>query len=164
MGISRSKGKKVAPASVAEEDPSTQTLSYQTSSISVSQKNTQKDRLSKRQVTQISADNRSLAEEVDRILKACKNTEDRKRGFPKSPLYMCENYAFCYNLRDQRDTDIESTHTADIILHTDLLKPVGSEDEKDICTFNKLNKPQKQVILICKHLVFVNYILTVQWN
>lgn len=164
MGISGCKGKKVAPVSVAEEDPSTQTLGYQTFSVSVSQKSTQKDHLSNRQATQFSADDRSLAEEVDQILKACKNTEDRKRGFPKSPLYMCENYAFCYNLRDQHDTDTERAHTADVILHTDLLKPGGSEDKKDICTFNKLNKLQKQVTLICKHLVFINYVLTVQWS
>ncbi|MCJ8737015.1 hypothetical protein PDJAM_G00018990, partial [Pangasius djambal] len=144
MGISGSRGKKVAPASMAEGDPSAQTLKCQTSSVSVSQKNIQKDRLSNRRVTQFSADDRNLGEEVDQILKACENTEDTKRGVRESPLYVCENYAFCYNQRDQRDTDAESTHTADIILLTDLLMSGEFEDRKDICTFSKVNKPQKQ--------------------
>ncbi|KAB5562443.1 hypothetical protein PHYPO_G00017820 [Pangasianodon hypophthalmus] len=143
MGISGSRGKKVAPASMTEGDPSAQILECQTSSVSVPQKNIQKDRLSNRRVAQFSADDRNLGEEVDRILKACENTEDTKRGFWESPLYVCENYAFCYNQRDQRHTDAESTHTADILL-SDLLTPGGFEDRKDICTFSKLNKPQKQ--------------------
>ncbi|KAF4083915.1 hypothetical protein AMELA_G00122800 [Ameiurus melas] len=136
MGISGSRGKKVTPASVREGDPS--------SSVSVSWKSIQKDRLSNRQVTQFSTDGRNLAEEVDRILKECEGTKDTKRGFPKSPLYMCEHSTFCCNQRDQHDTDIESTHTADIILPTDLFKPGRFEDKKDIYTFDKLNVPQKQ--------------------
>lgn len=128
----------MAPASVREGDPS--------STVSVSWKNIRKDLLSNKQVTQFSTDGRNLAGEVDRILKECEDTQDVKRGFPKSPLYMCKNYTFCYNQRDQHDTDVESTHTADIILPTDLLKPGRFEDKKDICTFNKLNMPRKQVI------------------
>lgn len=143
MGISGSRWKKVAPASVTEGDPSAQTLKCQTSCASW--KNTQKDRHGNRQ---FSVDDRNLVEEVEQTLETCQNTEGTKRGFRKSPLYMLENYNFCYNQRDQRNTDTESTHSADI-LPTDLLRHGGTDDKKDFCTFRTLKKPQKQVILRC---------------
>lgn len=132
----------MAPAAVTEGDLSAPTLKCQTCSVSVSWKNTPKDRHGNRQ---FSVDDRNLAEEVDQILEACENTEGTKRSFPKRSLYMCENDAFCCNQRDQHDTDSESTHSGDI-LPTDLLKPGRSEVKRDICTFYNLNKPQKQVI------------------
>ncbi|KAM9466572.1 uncharacterized protein Hap1MRO34_015645 isoform 1-T3 [Clarias gariepinus] len=147
MGISGSRGKKVAPASVTEGDPSTQMLKCQTSSIGVSPKNTQKDQLSNRKVTVVSADNENLEEELNRILEACKNTEDPQKGIQKCSVYMCGNYTFCYNQRDQRSTHTESACRADVILPNDLLKPVGFEDQMDICTFNMLNNPQKQTVM-----------------
>ncbi|KAK2843239.1 hypothetical protein Q7C36_011454 [Tachysurus vachellii] len=133
MGISGSRGKKVTPASVTEGDPRSQMLKCQTSSVSVFRKNTHKDRLSNKQVTQFSVDDSNLAEDVD-----------RKSAFQKSPLYLCENYTFCYNQIHQHDTDTESTHTVDNIVPTDLLKPGTFEDKWDTCAFNKLSKPQKQ--------------------
>lgn len=142
MGITGSRGKKVAPVSVTEGDPSAQALKCQTSSVGVTQKNTLKDRLGNRL---FSMDDRILAEEVDRILEECENTKDTKKSFPESPLSMCENYAFCCNRRDRRDTDTKSRRSADI-LPTDLLKLGRFEDKKDICTCNNINKPQKQVI------------------
>ncbi|KAF5899554.1 uncharacterized protein DAT39_010707, partial [Clarias magur] len=145
MGISGSRGKKVAPAT--EADPSTQMLKCQTSSIGVSQKNIQKDQLSNRKVTVVSADNENLAEELDRILEACRNTEEPKKGIQKCSVYMCGNYTFCYNQREQRSTQTESTCIADVILPSDLLKSGRYEDQKDICTFNMLNKPQKHTVM-----------------
>lgn len=143
MGISGSRGKKVAPASVTEGDSSTQTLNCQASSASW--KNTQEEHHRNRQ---FSVDDRNLAEEVEQIFETSQNTEGTKRGFLGSPLYMFKNYNFCYNQRDQHDTDTESTYSANI-LSSDVLKHGGFEDKKEICTFRNLSKPQKQVILRC---------------